>query len=543
MCKLRQFQPFTAGALTVYLAGQAGGCAEHPCALGHSCKYVNYSLTCSKCSDQTVSIDGRSCVPCPAGQAATQNQSSCVSCTGNDFSTFGVCQPCHGVATIDHTACEPCPFKQVPTLNRSGCICDKSYAVTDSVPLHICFHSGWENDQVLEAKRRHAAKRVDEKCDECPTDITGTNCLVCSMGSVAVAPGFIAPENTAVSRRLLASTRVEPAIVYVFRCHHDITIATVRCPGSGQSGVSTCAPGYQGQLCGECADDFGMNREGKCEACEEMNTGSSLLIFVGMIIGVALFLALLGKVWKGFPLKHLLRCSIQPARILITYSQVTSQLGDVLDFQYPGLFGDVLTALKPVMDVWGLLFRAIGPSECFGVQGFTSRWLLRVVGLPTVMGVFVLVIFVVERWQKDRYEASINAKGNLFFVIFFCYPTICIVSFAAFICKQMNLDESVLEMDDEVSGHFVLLLDNADLKQNASYRYFARTHLIVRCSIYRWRSSVLLQLACLSFCSSALSTNPSPMRKTAKNTTWLSPSGFLWTWVYQSRMQNLSSAM
>ena len=60
--------------------------------------------------------------------------------------------------------------------------------------------------------------------------------------------------------------------------------------------------------------------------------------------------------------------------------QVTSQLGDVLDFRFPGVFGAFMEALKPVMDIWGLLFRALGPSECFGIQGFSAQFMLRVLG-------------------------------------------------------------------------------------------------------------------------------------------------------------------
>ena len=35
-------------------------------------------------------------------------------------------------------------------------------------------------------------------------------------------------------------------------------------------------------------------------------------------------------------------------------------------------------------------------------------------------------------------------------VIFFCYPTICIVSFASFICRQLTEHDSVLEADDSI---------------------------------------------------------------------------------------------
>ena len=186
-----------------------------------------------------------------------------------------------------------------------------------------------------------------------------------------------------------------------------------------------CAQGYSGHICGECADDWGMNTDRECEPCESGASGTvgSIFILLGFIAGLALVLGVVSKLWAGFPLKHLLRCSVQPMRILITYSQVTTQLGDVLNFVYPGIFGDVIAILKPILDIWGLLFRALGPSECFGVQGFTSSWLLRVVGLPLVMSAVVVVIFVVERIRASSDtddQSAINLKGNFFFVIFFC---------------------------------------------------------------------------------------------------------------------------
>ena len=38
-----------------------GGCKQHPCAVGSSCSYANYSLSCQDCPDQTVGQDGIAC--------------------------------------------------------------------------------------------------------------------------------------------------------------------------------------------------------------------------------------------------------------------------------------------------------------------------------------------------------------------------------------------------------------------------------------------------------------------------------------------------
>jgi hypothetical protein len=105
-------------------------------------------------------------------------------------------------------------------------------------------------------------------------------------------------------------------------------------------------------------------------------------------------------------------------RIVITYAQVTSQLGDVLSFQYPPAFRAVVDAIRPIMDVWGLLFRVLGSSECFGLIGFTSRWTLRVVVLPVILSLVVAIVYCLEK-RSNSGKAGSHAKGNLFFAVFF----------------------------------------------------------------------------------------------------------------------------
>jgi hypothetical protein len=101
------------------------------------------------------------------------------------------------------------------------------------------------------------------------------------------------------------------------------------------------------------------------------------------------------------------------------YSQVTSQLGDVLNFQYPPMMRAVINAMKPVMDFWNILFQIIGSSECFGLTGFTSKWVLRVVVLPAVLSLVVGILYMLERHNP---KAGVHVKARLFFAVFFCYP-------------------------------------------------------------------------------------------------------------------------
>eukprot|EP01047_Picozoa_sp_COSAG01_P020513 COSAG01_NODE_1169_length_11408_cov_35.108056_3_plen_2198_part_00 len=418
-------------------------CHTGTCPVGHSCTFATHSIACKRCLRNEVG-DGNVCQVCPAGMSPDVNQSKCEICPVGTASDFGICEPCgeKSFAAVPGTKiCQPCETMTKANTDRSACVCDTgSYNGTSR--LVVCFNGGYDDELVS----REQAARGNARCDTCPKDVTGEGCMSCKDGNISVQAGFVAPAVSATS---------QDDIKFVFRCHHDMEVAVKRCPGGGafrrlQVRKSTCAPGYNGHLCGECEENFGMTKDRECVACDDTDTGAAFGIFFAAVVVLIIVLTIFGKLWSKFPLKYLLRCSIQPIRIVITYAQVTTQLGDVLDFSYPGVFGDVIEFLKPIMDVFGLLFRAMGPSECFGIQGFTSRWLLRVVGLPAVMSVLVLLVYVFERFVNKSKDAALNAKGYAMFTVFFCYPTICVISFASFICKKMSPDDSVLELDDGV---------------------------------------------------------------------------------------------
>ena len=75
------------------------------------------------------------------------------------------------------------------------------------------------------------------------------------------------------------------------------------------------------------------------------------------------------------------------------------------------------------MDLWGLLFRALGPSECFGLKGFTSRWLLRVIGLPAIMAAICVLYYCYDSRKSSKYMATTNLKSHVrsFYMIERCY--------------------------------------------------------------------------------------------------------------------------
>ena len=56
-----------------------------------------------------------------------------------------------------------------------------------------------------------------------------------------------------------------------------------------------------------------------------------------------------------------------------------------------------------------MLFRALGPSECFGFKGFTSKWLLRVIGLPAIFSLIIALYYLCyDKKIKDSTTAADN---------------------------------------------------------------------------------------------------------------------------------------
>lgn len=426
-----------------------GGCQDHPCPLGYECSYSKFSLSCSQCSSQSHSPDGLRCVSCPAGTGPSVDRTTCIPCGGNNYSNFGVCQPCGSqlVASDDHQSCQECPLFQMALADEDGgrtCECaDDFYA--SATPI-VCFHGGFDPGHF-------DASLVDsshsQTCAACPHDIMGDSCAICKAGQQPSNAAGFTFATTASSRRALA----EDDVLLAFRCHDVLSTAAKRCPAGMQPG--TCAEGYEGTFCGSCAAGYGMSASQECEPCGDSGWGAwqsvTTIIALPAIVGTILYVA--SKYWLKFSLKHLARAAFQPFRILITYSQVTAQLGDVLDFNFYSIcpyFSDVMNIVKPLMDVWGLFFRALGPSECFGLQSYTQMWALRVFGLPCVIFVLGFLAYLNNVHRKGREVARTTAKTHGFMGIFFCYPTICVVCFSSYMCRSIDEDNSVLDADDQV---------------------------------------------------------------------------------------------
>ena len=284
----------------------------------------------------------------------------------------------------------------------------------------------------------------------CPTDAQADECFTCRSGEVpAVKAGYI-HVRLPTSRRFLATINIESDML-VHRCNTDMELGAQRCPADPEF-QGQCAEGYAGLLCNSCDENYGMKGgTTTCEPCDssEFTLGSGFAL-AGVFIVAMLIVGSLVKHFHRLPGQHLIRSAFVPTRIIVTYCQVTSQLGDVLNFPYPPAFQAVVDVISPIIDFWGMLFRILAVSpECMGLQGFTNSWIMRVVALPVVLCLVVLLVWAVEKSQGNT-KANSHAKGNVFLAIFFSYPTICATAFKSFICKTLTMDISVLEADDTV---------------------------------------------------------------------------------------------
>ena len=236
-----------------------------------------------------------------------------------------------------------------------------------SQQLSVCFDAGYDSGEYQAALARHRSELIaGQICEACPTDALGQRCFDCAQGiQPTLAAGYTIPQLPGrTSRRLLQQN--DQQIQLAFRCHDELEFAIIRCPANPAT-PGQCAVGYEGYLCQTCSEGYGMKPSQRCEPCAGAGfTAKSLLILLVIVASVTLVVGVGIRYWRKFPFKLAVRCAFQPMRIVITYAQVTSQLGDVLSFQYPPAFATVVDAIRPIMDVGSLSFPR-DASCCFQI--------------------------------------------------------------------------------------------------------------------------------------------------------------------------------
>eukprot|EP01047_Picozoa_sp_COSAG01_P022312 COSAG01_NODE_1320_length_10740_cov_34.039094_2_plen_1697_part_00 len=286
-----------------------------------------------------------------------------------------------------------------------------------------------------------------DTCGECD------KCVDCSSG-LLVADGYVpfVGDN---------SDREEILIV---KC-----TSKTGCYGSTSTlkkGDISCQAKFEGHFCQSCEPGYFLKEIGggkyDCAQCEAHSVALSLGIAGTVAVLVAALLCILWKKQKllssteVLAFQAVLRATIQPFRIMITYSQISSQLSTVLSVSFPTMFTEIMDHFGEILRVLNIF---VSPG-CVGMSGFWATWLKEVVIQPLAMQMLVFVYYMYERRSAGSKTAHDHAIGNSFFVLFFCYPAVCNTAFSAFICDDVDGSTSVLVADDRVlcedDGHEVL---------------------------------------------------------------------------------------
>lgn len=148
-------------------------------------------------------------------------------------------------------------------------------------------------------------------------------------------------------------------------------------------------------------------------------------------------------------LQVVMQAAFQPMRMVITWAQVTAQIGSVLQVHYPPVFASAVKVLRYVQDVRNVLFDV----ECSGMDGFVARWLVNVVLLPAATMLCMIAAYSWFRKQTSTAEAVQKAKSYSYGAVFILYPSICNSAFTAFECRELLMGDihvSILEDDDRL---------------------------------------------------------------------------------------------
>ena len=289
-----------------------GGCDQHPCVLGSSCIYANFSTTCTPCTGMSYSSNGITCQACPAGFGPTADQTNCELCEGNNQSTFGVCQPCPGteVVVAGQTRCEACPMRQTAVAAGATtgvareCGCADSFH-NASQQLSICFDGGYDTGEYQAALALHDSEvKAGQLCERCPTDALGQVCFECAKGTEAtITAGYTIPQLPSSDDSRRALQQADSPIQLAFRCHDEFDLAIIRCPAN-PSMPGECSLGYHGFLCQSCVEGYGLMPSRLCEPCAGTGfTTKSMLMLGSIIAGVPLVVGTGIKYWRKFPFK------------------------------------------------------------------------------------------------------------------------------------------------------------------------------------------------------------------------------------------------
>jgi hypothetical protein len=130
-------------------------------------------------------------------------------------------------------------------------------------------------------------------------------------------------------------------------------------------------------------------------------------------------------------------CHPMASGLMQHLAQVVTQIGPVLDLEFPDGIQRIINALKPL----AIDLQSILQLDCLAGSNFTfyAFWVVRCFLLPGLMLVAVGLQYLYERRRVDRATALGYFKANAFVVVFLCY-----VSPLIALHMQEGSDRSVL---------------------------------------------------------------------------------------------------
>ena len=401
---------------------------------------------CESCGFGTFSADGQKCESCIAGSMP------------NTASGATTCQTCSASsASQDGVQCLPCPTDEIADEARTHCVCPiNTYNSSLRGGNQVrCLVQGLRGDDVKAATT----------CVSCGT----LECVTCGLDGLAIRPEYAVADTA------------QPWLI-------------LKCPferACVQDGKRRCKAGHTGLLCAVCEPGFGLDRD-DCVQCSSTNSNPyTALLILGLVCAfvAAIYLnkwrrrrrefgdadahefGLIAnplQYWSSSPVNLrgssssspgrvaavaqkstvLLRVVYQPIRIIVGYIQVVTQIGPVLDLEFPTYTRMVLTALKPFM----IDLQSILQLDCLsdGLLNFYATWVVRVFVIPAVLLGFVGLQYCFERRRVGASTAAGVFKSNAFVVVFLCYPGVCNQAFAMFNCRKVGASLSVLVCDYSV---------------------------------------------------------------------------------------------
>eukprot|EP01051_Picozoa_sp_SAG22_P000944 SAG22_NODE_31_length_27697_cov_7.384376_15_plen_379_part_00 len=341
--------------------------------------------SCQACGETSTSPDGRSCKPCPADQQADPSHTTCV-CPVNMYNSSNrrgkvvrcLSQGLRGNDATSATTCAPCSDLECVACGAGGLTIRPEYSVAQADQPWLVFKCPFEGACQNTAEQR------------CKTGHTGLLCAVCEDGYGLDRDDCVecsaTNSNPYAAGTLLGAACAVAAAVYLWRRRSRGVVGNVELS--------------QGLVANPLQLSGGSGSGVNLRASSSSSSGGGKAAAVAQ---------------KSTDLYTLLRVVYQPVRIIVSYIQVVTQIGPVLDLEFPRYIRAVLEAFKPFM----IDLQSILQLDCLsdGLLDFYATWIVRVFVIPALMLGIVGLKCCYDRRQVGHGTVAGMFKANAFVIV------------------------------------------------------------------------------------------------------------------------------